>query len=115
MVTYQHDLNKTDFNEQALNALGDPTRRSIVALLRRGPQSVGRLGQLLPVSRPAVSQHLKVLTDAGLVECEPKGNRRIYGLSPDGIASLRKALDALWEDALGALCEHANELGETDK
>lgn len=96
--------------DNALTALGEPTRRAIVALLRKGPRSVGRLARALPVSRPAVSQHLKVLSDAGLVEVSAQGNRRVYALSPDGIAALRSALDALWDDALAALSEHAGEM-----
>lgn len=96
--------------ENALHALGDPTRRAIVAALRGGPQSVGRLGQRLPVSRPAVSQHLKVLMQAGLVEAEPQGNKRFYRLSPGGIDALRQALDALWEDALGGLSQVADQM-----
>ena len=100
--------------ETALDALGDPTRRAIIATLRSGPQSVGRIGQRLPVSRPAVSQHLKILSDAGLVEAEPRGNRRFYKLSPQGIAALREALDALWEDALAALGDAAEAIRKGD-
>lgn len=98
--------------EIALSALGDPTRQAIVGLLRQGPKSVGKLGQILPVSRPAVSQHLKVLSNAGLVTSEPKGNRRIYSLSPEGIADLRDALDGLWDDALKGLEDRANDIAK---
>lgn len=96
--------------DDALTALGDPTRRAIVGLLRKGPRSVGRLALSLPVSRPAVSQHLRVLSDAGLVEVAVAGNRRIYALSPDGIAALRSALDVLWEDALSAFAAKATNM-----
>jgi len=101
--------------DNALAALGDPTRRAIVGLLRRGPRSVGRLARALPVSRPAVSQHLKVLSEAGLVEVAAEGNRRIYALSPKGIAALRSALDALWEDALSAFEDRAMDFKEDDE
>lgn len=89
----------------ALDALGDPTRRAIVALLRTGPRSVGRLARVLPVSRPAVSQHLKILSSAGLLDVWAEGNRRIYSLAPEGFAALRDALDAVAADARSALTE----------
>ncbi len=81
-------------------ALGDPTRRAIVERLAQRPQAVGELARELPVSRPAVSQHLRVLKDAGLVADRPDGTRRIYGLDPDGIAGLRADLDRFWSSAL---------------
>ena len=101
--------------EQTLAALGDATRRAIVGLLRSGPRSVGRLARSLPVSRPAVSQHLKVLSEAGLVSASAEGNRRIYALSPEGIASLRAELDALWEDAEAALGDAGNQMKNDPK
>src|SRR5471030_512330 len=76
-----------------LVALGDPTRREIFELVAAGPRSVGELAGALPVSRPAVSQHLKVLKDAGLVSDRPVGNRRIYQMNPRGIEDLRAYLD----------------------
>lgn len=79
--------------EIALNALGDPTRRQVLGRLRAGPQPVAVLAQDLPVSRPAVSQHLKVLKEAGLVRDEAVGARRIYRLDPDGFSSLQAWLD----------------------
>ena len=84
----------------ALGALGDPTRRAIFERLSDHPSAVGDLAELLPVSRPAVSQHLKVLKDAGLVTSHRNGNRHIYSLDPDGIAQLRAYLDRFWDCAL---------------
>lgn len=83
-------------------ALGDPTRRTIFERLANGPRSVGELARGLPVSRPAVSQHLKVLKDAGLVADRPDGNRRLYQINPDGVAALRAYLDRFWNQSLAA-------------
>ena len=85
-----------------LAALGDPTRRAIFERLSDRPCAVGELARELPVSRPAVSQHLKVLKDAGLVTDRRAGNRRIYQLDPDGIDALRAYLDRFWNRALTA-------------
>jgi DNA-binding transcriptional ArsR family regulator len=85
-----------------MNALGDPTRRAIFERLADGPLAVGELARDLPVSRPAVSQHLKVLKEAGLVVDRPDGTRRLYQLDPDGIGALRAWLDRYWNDALAA-------------
>jgi len=82
------------------DALGDPTRRSIVERLAERPRAVGELADQLPVSRPAVSQHLKVLKRAGLVTEQAAGTRRIYRLNPIGVAALRDQLDTLWNRAL---------------
>jgi DNA-binding transcriptional ArsR family regulator len=84
------------------NALGDPTRREIFERLADRPQAVGELARELPISRPAVSQHLKVLKDAGLVVDRRDGNRRIYQLNPDGVGGLRAQLDRFWTQALAA-------------
>lgn len=81
-------------------ALGDPTRRAIFERLADGPRAVGELASELPVSRPAVSQHLKVLKDARLVVDEPAGTRRIYHVDPDGLRALRGYLDHFWDQAL---------------
>ena len=81
-------------------ALGDPTRQAIVAALAEGPLAVGELAAQLPVSRPAVSQALKVLKDAGLVTERPAGTRRIYRLDPTAVAALRDQLDTYWNRAL---------------
>jgi DNA-binding transcriptional ArsR family regulator len=86
----------------ALAALADPTRRLVFERLRQGPQPVGRLAERLPVSRPAVSQHLKVLKEAGLVTEEQDGTRRIYRIDPHGLAQLRAWLDQFWDGALDA-------------
>lgn len=84
----------------ALDALGDPTRRAICEQLSQRPSAVGELAASLPVSRPAVSQHLKVLKDAGLVTDARDGNRRIYSLDPQGVDALRDYLDRFWGTAL---------------
>ncbi len=90
-----------------LGLLGDPTRRAIFELLARHPRSVGELAQQLPVSRPAVSQHLRVLKDGGLVASRPVGTRRVYQLDPDGVSALRAYLDSVWGDALRAFQQAA--------
>jgi DNA-binding transcriptional ArsR family regulator len=84
----------------AIQALGDPTRRSIFEHLRRGPRAVGELARELPVSRPAVSQHLRVLKEAGLVTEQRNGTRRIYGVDAQSVAELRDYFDEFWSDAL---------------
>jgi DNA-binding transcriptional ArsR family regulator len=81
-------------------ALGDPTRRAIFERLADRPRAVGELADELPISRPAVSQHLKVLKDARLVVDEPAGTRRIYHVDPDGLRALRGYLDHFWDQAL---------------
>ena len=86
--------------QDGLAALGDPTRRAIFELLAEGPTPVGELAALLPVSRPAVSQHLRVLTAAGLVRHRADGARRLYQLDPAGLAALRGYLDHFWGRAL---------------
>jgi DNA-binding transcriptional ArsR family regulator len=86
----------------ALTALADPTRRAVFERLRDGPVSVGEIAAGLPVSRPAVSQHLKVLKDAGLVRDEADGARRLYEIDANGLGELRAWLDRFWDDALAA-------------
>ena len=86
--------------DDALSALGDPTRRAIIACLAERPRAVGEIADELPVSRPAVSQHLKVLKNAGLVTERAAGTRRIYRLNPAGVAALRDQLDMFWSRAL---------------
>ena len=100
MITYRAD---------GWHALGDPTRRAIFERLAERPQAVGELASELPVSRPAVSQHLKVLKDAGLVVDRPAGNRRIYQIDPQGVAALRAYLDQFWNRALTAYKAAAEE------
>jgi len=86
----------------ALTALADPTRRRVFERLKSGPQSVGAIAQRMPVSRPAVSQHLKVLKEAGLVADRPEGTRRVYYIDPNGLGALRQWLDQFWDQALTA-------------
>ena len=86
----------------ALTALADPTRRRVMESLRTGPQAVGEIARGMPVSRPAVSQHLKVLKEAGLVTDRADGTRRVYYLDPNGLAALRAWLDQFWDEALTA-------------
>ncbi len=88
-------------------ALGDPTRRAILERLRQGPRSVGELAATLPVSRPAVSQHLRVLKEARLVVDEPSGTRRVYRVAPEGIQELRAYLDGFWGDVLAQFKQRA--------
>jgi DNA-binding transcriptional ArsR family regulator len=92
-----------------LTALGDPTRQAIFDALSDGPRPVGELAASLPVSRPAVSQHLKVLKDVGLVVDERDGTRRRYRVDPQGLAVLRTYLDQFWERSLAALAEATEE------
>lgn len=86
----------------ALQCLSDPTRRRVFERLRSGPKSVATLAEGLPVSRPAVSQHLKALKNAGLVKDRPEGTRRVYYIDPHGLGELRRWLDGFWDDALEA-------------
>lgn len=88
--------------QAAFEALGDPTRRAILELLVDGARPVGDLARQLPVSRPAVSQHLRVLKDAGLVTDRPAGTRRLYSVNPNGVAAMRSYLDSFWDQALVA-------------
>ena len=92
MTTYQNGF----------SALADPTRREIFERLARRPRPVGELAEGLPVSRPAVSQHLRVLSDAGLVVATRDGNRRLYRVDPKAIDAMRSYLDRFWSDALAA-------------
>jgi DNA-binding transcriptional ArsR family regulator len=86
--------------EEAMNALGEPTRRRIFERLSEGPLAVGELADDLPVSRPAVSQHLRVLKSAGLVSERPEGTRRVYRVDPDGLVAVRAYFDRFWDKAL---------------
>jgi DNA-binding transcriptional ArsR family regulator len=99
----------------ALSALADPTRRQLFERLRRGPRAVGELARSMPISRPAVSQHLAVLKTAGLVRDTAHGTRRVYEIDPQGLAAIRAWLDDLWNDALGSfgasLAEDGDEPG----
>src|SRR5215470_2313500 len=84
----------------ALSALADPTRRQVFERLKSGPKAVGVIARGLPVSRPAVSQHLKVLKEAGLVADRPEGTSRVYYIDPNGLGALRAWLDQFWDQAL---------------
>jgi DNA-binding transcriptional ArsR family regulator len=92
---------------EALTALGDPTRRAIFECLARGPRAVGQLASELPVSRPAVSQHLRVLKEAGLVADRAAGTRRIYQVQPRGVQAIHAYLDQMWGQALASFQEVA--------
>jgi DNA-binding transcriptional ArsR family regulator len=92
----------TDSIAQTLTALSDPTRREVFELVAARPRAVGELAAELPVSRPAVSQHLRVLKEAGLVADEAVGTRRVYQLHPEGVAELRSYLDGFWNRSLRA-------------
>ena len=89
-------------NRSAFAALADPTRRAVFERLRAGPVSVGEIAEGLPVSRPAVSQHLKALREAGLVRHEADGTRRLYEIDPRGLGELRSWLDRFWSESLAA-------------
>jgi DNA-binding transcriptional ArsR family regulator len=99
---------------ESLAALADPTRRSVFERLAGGPRSVGEIAAELPVSRPAVSQHLRVLKEAGLVAERRNGTRRYYRVRPDGLAELRGYVERFWEEALSSF-KAAAERGENDE
>lgn len=95
-----------------LDALGDPTRRRILELVRDGARPVGEIAKHVPVSRPAVSQHLRVLKEAGLVRDRHEGTRRLYSVDPQGLSALRAYLERYWDVALAAFKEAAEEAAE---
>ena len=99
---------------EAIAALADPTRRAIFERLRSGPRPVVEIARGLPVSRPAVSQHLRVLKDAGLVRERKAGTRNFYSVDGEGLAELRNYVEELWDEALAAFKEAA-EKGERDE
>ena len=94
------------YGKMALAALSDPTRREILERLRAGPRAVGEIADGMPISRPAVSQHLKVLKESGLVAETRQGTRHYFAIAPEGIGELRAYLDGLWSDALAAFARH---------
>jgi DNA-binding transcriptional ArsR family regulator len=98
-----------------MSALGDATRRAIFELLAEGPRPVGEIAQQLPVTRPAVSQHLKVLKEAGLVIDRADGTRRLYQLNPEGVGALRAYFDRFWNRALAAFKEAVEQTREEDQ
>jgi DNA-binding transcriptional ArsR family regulator len=103
------------YGAAALAALGDPTRQAIVELLAAGPRAVGEIAAELPVSRPAVSQHLRVLKDAGLVVDRPAGTRRLYQLDPAGADAARAYLDRFWSTALDAFRREVDRQQEEER
>jgi DNA-binding transcriptional ArsR family regulator len=96
------------YYESQLNALGDPTRRAILSRLRKGALPVGALADGFTISRPAISQHLRILKEARLVTVRPEGTRRVYQLDPAGFESVRAYLDQFWTTALAAFKEKAD-------
>jgi DNA-binding transcriptional ArsR family regulator len=101
--------------ERAFAALADPSRRRVFERLRAGPLSVGAVAKGMPVSRPAVSQHLKVLKQAGLVTDHAQGTRRVYAIDPHGLAAVRSWLDQFWDDALAAFQAEVERKPKTKK
>jgi DNA-binding transcriptional ArsR family regulator len=97
---------------KVLDALGDPTRRAVFEALAIGPHPVGEIAAGLPVSRPAVSQHLRVLKEAGLVRDRRDGNRRVYSVDPSGLGALRDYLERYWDSALEAFEKAADKEGD---
>jgi DNA-binding transcriptional ArsR family regulator len=95
------------YADRVLDALGDPTRRTVLRRLRAGPRSVSDIAEGMAVSRPAVSQHLKVLKAARLVTDRAEGTRRLYSVDPRGISAVREWLDGLWDEALTAFVKAA--------
>jgi DNA-binding transcriptional ArsR family regulator len=102
------------YGSAALTALGDPSRQAIVERLATGPLAVSELAAQLPISRPAVSQHLKVLTEAGVVGHQAVGTRRVYHLDPAGLDAIRSYLDGFWNQALGSFAALAEDTAPAD-
>jgi DNA-binding transcriptional ArsR family regulator len=102
------------YHDNGMSALGDPTRRAIFELLAEAPRPVGELAQQLPVTRPAVSQHLKVLKEAGLVMDRQHGTRRVYQLNPEGVGALRAYFDRFWNQAMTAFKQAAERPDEEE-
>jgi len=100
---------------RVISALADPTRRAVLEKLRDGPRPVGEIARDLPVTRPAVSQHLKVLKDAGLVGDRSVGTRRIYYIDPKGLGAMRAWLDQFWESALAAFAAEVERSATKEK
>jgi DNA-binding transcriptional ArsR family regulator len=100
---------------ELLSAFSDPTRQAVLNLLRQRPSTVGELATQLPVSRPAVSQHLQVLKSVGLVDEERRGTRHYFRLNAKSLAELRAHIDSMWRDALTSFSDLANKEGEHDR
>jgi DNA-binding transcriptional ArsR family regulator len=103
-MTYH--LEQASSDPSVLAVLADPTRRALLERLRREPLSVGELARQMPVSRPAVSQHLKILKQARLVREHRNGTRHYFGVDPAGFAALREYADSMWQEALNAFANH---------
>src|SRR5256885_15734756 len=103
------------YANRVVSALADPTRMSVLEKLRDGPRSVGEIANDLPVSRPAVSQHLKVLKEAGLVDDRSEGTRRIYHIDPKGLGAMRAWLDQFWDSALSAFAEEVERASKEER
>jgi DNA-binding transcriptional ArsR family regulator len=101
--------------DRVFAALHDPTRRAVLERLRHGPRPVGEIARGLPVTRPAVSQHLKVLKEAGLVDDHAEGTRRIYQIDPKGLGAMRAWLDQFWDSALAAFAAEIERASEEEK
>src|SRR6266404_7654943 len=101
--------------ERVFSALHDPARRAVFERLRDGPRPVSEIARGLPVSRPAVSQHLKVLKEAGLVDDRSEGTRRIYRIDPKGLGAMRAWLDQFWDSALTAFAEEIERASKEEK
>ncbi len=104
-----------DAVQAVLGALHDPTRRQVLELLRDGERSVRELTDAIPVSQPAVSQHLRVLSGARLVAVRPEGRRRLYRIDHTGLTAMRAWVESFWDDALAAFVEHAEGTGHPDR
>lgn len=102
-------------NVEPFAVLADPSRKRIFELLKSGPMHVGRIAEHVPISRPAVSQHLKVLKEAGLVEEAREGNRHTYSIDPKGLAAMQRWLDQFWGDALSAFKDEAEKPAPSKK
>ena len=100
--------------ERVFSALHDPTRRAVLERLRGGPKAVGEIAQGMSVTRPAVSQHLKVLKEAGLVDDRSEGTRRIYQIDPKGLGAMRAWLDQFWDSALTAFAAEIERANKKD-
>ena len=100
--------------DRVFDALGEPVRRDIIARLRGGPTPVGRLADRLTVGRPAVSKHLRVLEDAGLVRHESRGTRNLYALAPEGMVVAQQWLVGMWDTALASFADAVEEAADTD-
>ena len=100
---------------EAFDALGDPTRRTVFERLAAGPLAVGEIARDMPVSRPAVSQHLKVLKGAGLVTDSPAGNRRLYAVDPDGLEQVKRYFDRFWAGQLAAFKKAAERTSKEER